>query len=292
MHLTDTHCHLDLEHFDADRHEVLNRAETHCIVHLLVPGLSLESSRSVLALVNSSSMLHAAIGVHPTEASTWGESTKEELRAMAGPDTHSSAMLKGDEGGRVEKIVAIGEIGLDYYWDRAPHELQRFVLREQLDLAASLCLPVIIHLREADDADHGPCMEHALAILDDWTAGLRSENNPLADAPGVLHSFSGGLDVAQKAISQRFFIGVSGPVTFKNARMKQELAAQLPLESLLIETDAPFLAPHPYRGKRNEPAFVAQIADKIAALQSRTLEEVARITTTNAARLFSWGETD
>jgi len=129
-----------------------------------------------------------------------------------------------------------------------------------------------------------------MKILEEWVAGLGSNNEALRANPGVLHSFSGSLETAQRAIGLNFCIGITGPITFKNAEKKQEMVAQLPLERMLIETDAPYLAPHPHRGKRNEPAFVYEIADKIAQLQSRNLDEVAAITTSNAARLFSWGE--
>ena len=189
------------------------------------------------------------------------------------------------------KVVAIGEIGLDYYWDSAPHDLQKNVLREQLDLAAELGLPVILHMREARDAPHGNCAADLLQILEEWVAGLRSGKSPLAERPGVLHSFSGSLETARAAMQLGFYIGVTGPVTFENARSRQEIVAALPLERLLIETDAPFQAPHPYRGKRNEPAYVRLIADKIALLHSCSLEEVAAVTSENAGRLFAWKET-
>jgi TatD DNase family protein len=153
-----------------------------------------------------------------------------------------------------------------------------------------LDLPVVIHLREKGDADHGPCAEDAMRILEEWVTGLGSNREVLKANPGVLHSFSGSLEMAKRAINLNFCIGITGPVTFKNAKQKQEMVTQLSLEQLLIETDAPYLAPHPHRGKRNEPAFVYEIADKIAQLQSRNLEEVAAVTTANAARLFSWGE--
>ena len=129
-----------------------------------------------------------------------------------------------------------------------------------------------------------------MKILEEWVAGLGSDKETLRKNPGVLHSFSESLETGQRAIGLNFYIGITGPVTFKNAKRKQEMVAQLPLEHLLIETDAPYLAPHPHRGKRNEPAFVYEIADKIAQLQSRDLENVADMTTSNAARLFSWGE--
>lgn len=129
-----------------------------------------------------------------------------------------------------------------------------------------------------------------MEILEKWVTSLGAENETLRKNPGVLHSFSGSLETAQRAIGLNFYIGITGPVTFKNALQKQEMIARLPLDRLLVETDAPYLAPHPHRGKRNEPAFVCEIADKIAQLQSRSQEEVATITTRNAARLFSWGE--
>jgi len=219
-------------------------------------------------------MLYAAVGVHPNESLTWDNASISALRELTvNPN-----------------VVAIGEIGLDYYWDTAPHDHQQRVFREQLDLAAELELPVVIHLREKGDATDGPCYQDAVSILEEWVADLGPDKEALRKNPGVLHSFSGSLETAQQAISLNFCIGVTGPVTFKNAGYKQEMVAQLPLEYLLIETDAPYLAPHPHRGKRNEPAFVAEITDKIAGLQSRNQEEVAIGTTRNATRLFSWGE--
>jgi TatD DNase family protein len=295
LQLTDTHCHLDLEHFAHDREEVIQRAESQGIIRIMIPAMDMVSSRFILNLAGTNPCLYAAIGVHPTEALSWTETTKQELRALASPDSslNSHPSSQGKMAGRSgkEKIAAIGEIGLDYYWDSAPHEHQQLVLHEQLDLAAELNLPVIIHLREKEDAIQGPCAQHALEILADWVSGFSDEQSALAQNPGVLHSFSGTIETAQRAIALNFFIGITGPVTYKNAQEKQTLVSELPLERLLIETDSPFLAPHPHRGKRNEPAFVAEIADKIAQLQSRNLEDVAIVTTSNAARLFAWGET-
>ncbi len=274
MVLADTHCHLDFNKFDADRPDVLVRALESGLTRILIPGLSLPACRDSVKLAKSHPMLYAAIGVHPTEALTWTESSYAELCRLA-----QSA----------RKVVAVGEIGLDYYWDAAPHALQQRVLQEQLNLASELNLPVIIHLREKDDAQGGPCAEDALSILSKWVERLREVGSPLVERPGVLHSFSSDHQTAEKAISLGFYIGVTGPVTFKNARQRQEIIASLPLERLLIETDAPFLAPVPQRGRRNEPAFVAFIAEKIATLHSTTPSEVANITTANAARLFAWG---
>jgi TatD DNase family protein len=283
MKLIDTHCHLDFHKFDEDRGAVIQRAEKAGLVRILIPALSLTSSLSAIKLAESHPMLYAAIGVQPNESLTWTESTIEELRAL-----YFARDVPLSETTR--KIVAIGEIGLDYYWEAAPHHHQQCVFRAQLELATELELPVIIHLREKDDAAGGPCADDAMSILEDWVAGLGTEQESLRKNPGVLHSFSGSLETAQRAIGLNFCIGITGPVTFKNAVQKQQMVAQLPLEHLLLETDAPYLAPHPHRGKRNEPAFVYEIADKIAQLQSRSQEQVATITTKNAARLFSWGE--
>ena len=275
MNLTDTHCHLDLEQFDLDRPAVLERASQAGLVHILIPGLSLPSSQSAVNLAGSHPILSAAIGVHPTEAATWNDSSIKELTALA-----SGA----------SKVSAIGEIGLDYYWNAATQDLQKSILRLQLDLAARLGLPVILHMRESKNALLEQCAGDLMQILETWIAGLRLAGNPLVERPGVLHSFSGSLETARRAIRLGFYIGVTGPITFKNAQARQEIFAALPLDHLLIETDAPFQTPHPHRGKRNEPSYVRLIADKIALLHARTIEEVAAATSENAGRLFAWKE--
>jgi TatD DNase family protein len=288
--LTDTHCHLDLEKFDLDREAALERAAREGVTRILIPGISLPSSRGVVKLAESHSMLYAAVGVHPTEAAAWNESTRDELLALFHSPTGTSAHQGRGAGGE-GKIVAIGEIGLDYYWDAAAHGLQKEVLRAQLGLAAETGLPVLLHMREARDASGEQCAGELLQILEEWCAGLRAGKNPLAERPGVLHSFSGSLETARTALRLGFYIGVTGPVTFENARARQAIIAALPLECILIETDAPFLAPHPFRGKRNEPAYVRLIADKIALLHACASEEVATITSANAGKLFAWKET-
>src|SRR5687767_10139090 len=239
MQLTDTHCHLDLEKFDADRQAVIERALAIGVTRILIPGITLKSSHTIVHLAGSHPNLFAAVGVHPDEALTWDPQTIPALRELA-------ADLK---------VVAIGEIGLDYYWDTAPHDYQQMVLKAQLDLAAELQLPVLIHLREKEDAPDGDCARDLLRILEEWAGRLRQEKSPLAERPGVLHSFSGSAQTAQKAIDLNFYIGVTGPLTFKKAQTRQEIITSLPMERLLMETDAPFLAPLPKRGERNEPAF-------------------------------------
>ncbi|MCS7010754.1 MAG: TatD family hydrolase [Anaerolineales bacterium] len=282
MALIDTHCHLDFPKFDPDRSTVIERAARVGVERILIPALTLTSALNVVKLAESHPRLLAAIGVHPTEAKTWDQSTKEELRHLL-----TSHTLSTEEGSKTYRnIVAIGEIGLDYYWDAAPAEVQKSVLWEQLELAAEYGLPVILHFREKGDAPDGPCAADLLSILEKWVNGLRTDRNPLAKHPGVLHSFSGSSKSAQQAIQLGFYIGVSGPVTYRKDR--QEVIATLPLEHLLLETDAPFLAPTPHRGKRNEPANLSLIADKIAILHQTTLETVATVTTANARQLFQW----
>lgn len=275
MTLTDTHCHLDFDKFDADRHEVIRRAQQAGVGRILIPGLTVTSSRAAVKLADSHPMLYAAIGVHPNEADTWDGQTVSALKELAANSL---------------KVVAIGEIGLDYYWNSSARETQIDILRDQLALASELQLPVVLHSREKADAEHGACTDDLMKILEEWAASLRSGKEALAERPGVLHSFSGSFETATRAINLGFYVGVTGPVTYKNAEQRRQLIGSLPLERLLIETDAPLLAPHPHRGKRNEPAFVVHIADKIAEIQSRTPQVVADVTTSNAARLLAWGE--
>jgi TatD DNase family protein len=272
MTLTDTHCHLDFNKFDSDRQTVLERAIQAGVGRILIPGLSLVSSLSAVKLAQSHSILFAAIGVHPTEASGFEPSILNDLRNLA----------------QQPKVKAIGEIGLDYYWAASPRDRQQKVLIDQLALAAELQLPVVIHFREEGDTSTGDCASDLITILEKWSSGLKRENSPLAERPGVLHSFSGTLETAQAAMRLGFFVGVSGPVTYKNGQSRQELVAALPLDHLLIETDAPFQTPHPHRGKRNEPAYVRLIADKIAFMRADTTELVVSATGRNAQRLFAW----
>ena len=273
--LTDTHCHLDFNAFDEDRPAVIQRALEVGVKRVLIPALDLESSRSAMRLAESHDHIYAAIGFHPTDLDTFSTDGLEKIRQLA---DHP-------------KVVAIGEIGLDYYWVKESDKraFQHEVLRAQLSLAGSLNKPVVVHMREENDAWFGQASVDLMKILSEWCETLRADHQPLAEKPGVLHSFNGNLETAQRAIDYIFYIGVTGPVTYKNAQEKRTIIGQLPLATLLIETDAPFLTPVPHRGKRNEPAFVTHIADKIAEIHKTTREQVAEITATNAARLFGWG---
>ena len=282
--LTDTHCHLDFNKFDADRNAVVKRALDAGVMRILIPGLELESSGAAIELAESHPFLYAAIGFHPTDLDKWKDSSIENLEDLILAHPLPSP-------GRGSKIVAIGEIGLDYYWVKEPDKRarQHEVLKQQLMLAQEANKPVVIHMREENDAWFGQASVDLLEILGEWHRELLARNHPLVEKPGVLHSFNGNLETAERAIALHFYIGITGPVTYKNAEEKRQIVRQLPLERLLIETDSPFLAPVPQRGKRNEPAFVAYIADKIAEIHMTTREQVAEITTVNAARLFGWG---
>ncbi len=268
--LADTHCHLDFQAFDEDRDEVLKRARQAGLVQLLNPGIDLGTSRAAVRLANMYAEVYAAVGVHPNDALTWDAGTLPTLRELA---STGEAVARS-------KVVAIGEIGLDYYRDWAPRDRQRQVLLDQLELAAELELPVVIHNRQA--------APDLLPILADWQAGLAAAGSPLAGRPGVLHSFSDAWEVAQEAIRLNFYIGINGPVTFRNAAGLQQVVARLPAAHLLIETDAPFLSPHPHRGQRNEPGRVRLIAEKIAELHQVPLSVMVEATSINAERLFHW----
>ena len=304
--LTDTHCHLDFNKFDEDREAVIQRAIEAGVERILIPSLELESSEAAIRLANLHPNLFAAVGFHPTDLDRWDESSIDALAKLVTSSNVTlsceaakgfeysegdSSLPMGAQNDMVKKIVAIGEIGLDYYWVKEPEKQarQRQVLKGQLQVAREANLPVIIHMREENDAWFGQASTDLLEILTEWQNGLTAANHPLAKKPGVLHSYNGNLEIAQKAISHNFYIGVTGPVTYKNAEEKRRIIHQLPLERLLIETDAPFLTPVPHRGKRNEPAFVAYIADKIAEIHLTTREHVAEVTAANAARLFGWG---
>lgn len=276
MRLTDTHCHLDFKKFDSDRDAVLERAKEAGLVRILIPGLDHKSSMDAVRLAETDPMIHAAVGFHPTDLEKFSEGSFEDLGRLA---DHP-------------KVVAVGEIGLDYYWVKDPQErkFQRAALRRQLAFAESIGKPVIIHMRDEDDAWSGQASVDLLEILTEWQDHLIKIKLPLAQDPGVLHSFNGDLHTARKALELNFYIGVTGPLTYKNADKKRDILRQIPLGKLLIETDAPFLTPVPHRGRRNEPAFVCHIADKIGEIQSISPAKAAAITTRNAARLFAWGD--
>ena len=269
--LADTHCHLNFEAFDSDRSEVIARARDVGIKHMLNPGIDLKSSQAAIELADAYPEVFAAVGVHPNDSLTWDDLSLDKLRELA----------------KLPKVVAIGEIGLDYYRDRAPREVQKHVFRQQLSLAAEMSLPVVIHTRNANTQDR-QAVSDVLDILEEWQAELAASGSGLAERPGVLHSYSADEIAAQQATAINFWIGVTGPVTFRNAVELQSVVASLPLERMLIETDAPFLTPQPHRGQRNEPAYVRLVAEKIAQIHHLPFDQVAGATTASAERLFNW----
>ena len=269
--LIDSHCHLDFEAFDGDRELVLDNARSAGVVGIINPAIDLHTSKTIVEMTIMNQAIRAAVGVHPNSAMTWNPDSQAELETLA----------------KSEQVLAIGEIGLDYYRDRAPRQVQQQVFQSQLDSAKKLEKPVIIHCRN-HSGENRFAFEDLLEILSAWQKDLVTSGSPLADRPGVLHSYSDTLHSAWQAIDLGFFIGITGPVTFSNAKMLQAIVSELPLDRLLIETDAPFLTPHPYRGKRNEPAYVRLVADKIAMINNLDAETVAQATTANAERLFNW----
>lgn len=260
MNLVDTHAHLDSSRYDRDRAAVISRALDAGVAQMITIGGSLEASRGAVALAQEYPFLYATVGIHPHNAVDLNGEALAELRQLA----------------QQPKVVAVGEIGLDFFRDLSPRDVQRRAFQAQLAWAARLGKPVVIHDRDAH--------QEVLDILADWAAG--QAHSSLAGRLGVLHTFSGDLSMAERAIDLGFYLSISGPVTYQNARDLPEVVRSMPLERLMVETDCPWLAPHPHRGKRNEPAYVRLVAEQIAALRGIELEKVAQATTTNARRLF------
>jgi TatD DNase family protein len=269
--LADTHCHLDFNIFDKDRTEVIDRARSVGVVRILNPGINILTSENALKLAQQYPEVYVAVGVHPNEANSWNDETINRLRILAAQPN----------------VVAIGEIGLDYYRDRTPPEKQLKIFKSQLGLAAELGLPVIIHTRNSSTDDQKATSD-AIKILTIWIEKLNDSNSELAACPGVLHSFSGDLLSAQNAITLNFCLGITGPVTYKNSGELHRVVGSVPLENLLIETDAPFLTPNPFRGKRNEPAYVKYVAEKIAEIQELSYDVVVETSQINSERIFRW----
>ena len=253
--LIDTHCHLDFDHFDEDRDRVIERAIKAGVQRIIVPAIDLSSCRKVLALAEQYECVFAAVGVHPNSSAEWEDNWTIALRAMA---SHP-------------KVLAIGEIGLDYYREWSPHPVQRRAFAAQLALADEVGLPVIIHNRQSDI---------------DVVRLLADSNIATNKNCGVLHSFSGSWEFASTVLEMGFYLGFTGPITYKKADELRDVAYRIPIDRMLIETDAPFLAPQQHRGKRNEPAFVRQVATKIAELRALSVDEIAEQTTANAVSLF------
>jgi TatD DNase family protein len=251
--IVDTHCHLNSEQLAGDVEGAIARAEAARVERLVVVGFDMPSSEQAVRLAEAHSQVWAAVAVHPHDARHYDPAAEDRLRALA----------------RHERVVAIGEIGLDYHYDFSPRQAQIQAFRAQIGLAREVGLPLIIHCREA--------YSDVLDILETEAAGVPSI---------VMHCWAGALAEAERALALGMFLGIGGVVTFKNAETLREVVRAAPEDRLLLETDAPYLAPAPHRGKRNEPAYTALVAAKVAEVRGVPLERVIAATTANAERVF------
>jgi TatD DNase family protein len=252
--LFDTHTHLNDSRFDEDREDVIQRARDEGVSLIVNVGFNRETIARTLHLADTYDFIYAAIGWHPHDAKDMQPSDLEWIEDIVN---------------KHPKVVAVGEMGLDYYWDNSPREIQQDVFRQQIQLAKRVGKPVIIHDRDAHD--------DVLRILQEEDA---------AEVGGVMHCFGGDTEMAKACLDINFYISFGGPLTFKNAKLPKEVAASVPVERLLIETDSPYLAPHPLRGKRNESSYVAYVARAMADIKGLPVEQLAEITTENGKRLF------
>ncbi len=256
MMLIDTHAHLDDKRFNQDRDELIRGLPQRGISRVISPGIDIKSSQHCVDLSDEYEIVYAGVGIHPHEVKDVEDDYLDGLCAMA----------------KSKKVVAIGEIGLDYYYDFSPRETQKKRFVEQIELAAQLELPVIIHNRDSHE---------------DMLNILKSNKNLIGG--GVMHCYSGSWEMAKVLLDLGLYISLGGPVTFKNAKRPVEIAKNIPLDRLLIETDSPYLTPVPYRGKRNDPGYVGLVAEKIAEIRRIGVEEIGEITTANAMALFHKG---
>ena len=249
----ETHAHYEDKKFDTDREELLRELPQQGISYVVNVGSSLETTRRSIELAEQYDYIYAAAGVHPEEAAELDEESFAWLRQQTGH----------------EKVVAVGEIGLDYYWPEPSHEIQKLWFERQIALAREVKLPIIIHSREA-----------AKDTMDIMKACRADE------VGGVVHCYSYSTEMAREFVDMGFYIGIGGVVTFKNAKKLKEVAAEIPLEHILLETDCPYMAPEPHRGKRNSSLYLPYVAEQIAALKGITAEEVCRVTMDNARRMY------
>ena len=250
--LFDTHAHLDDRAFDNDRAELLAALPGQGLALVMNPGCSLESSRNAVALANANDYIYAAVGSHPDVADEVNEEVLEEYRKLCKQNP---------------KVKAIGEIGLDYHYEDIPREIQLRAFRMQMELARELDLPVIVHEREAH--------EDGMNVVRDFP-----------EVTGVFHCYSGSAEMARQLVEKGWYIGFTGVLTFKNARKALEVATGIPRDRIVIETDCPYMAPVPFRGKRNDPGLVCHMAEKLAEIRGITAGEAARLTLENGKRLY------
>lgn len=249
----DTHAHYDDEAFEEDRELLLKKINEAGVETIVNVGASMASSKRSIALAEKYPFIYAAVGVHPDEVGELDEQKMEQLREMC---AHP-------------KVKAVGEIGLDYYWDKEKHELQKYWFRRQLELAHEQKLPVLIHSREA-----------AKDTLD-----LMKEAEPFK-LRGIIHCYSYSVELAREYLNMGYYLGIGGVLTFKNAKKLKEVAEYAPLSSIVLETDCPYLAPAPYRGKRNDSSMIAYTAEELARIKGVSVEEVLRITAENGKNLY------
>ena len=250
--LFDTHAHLDDRAFDADRSQLLAGLAEKGVGLVMNPGCSLASSRNAVAMAREIPWLYAAVGSHPDAADEVNDAVLEEYRKLCKLNP---------------KVKAIGEIGIDYHYEDIPRELQKKAFRDQMALAEELDLPVIVHEREAHEDGMGVVKE-------------------FSKVKGVFHCYSGSSEMAQQLVELGWYIGFTGVLTFKNARKAIETAQSIPLERIVLETDCPYMAPEPFRGRRNDPGYLYRMAEKLAEVREVSPEEICRITTENGKRLY------
>jgi len=250
--LFDTHAHMDDRAFDTDRAELLRSLPEQGLELVMNPGCSLESSRNASRLSQEYDYLYAAVGSHPDAADEVNEEVLEEYRKLCKLNP---------------KIKAIGEIGLDYHYEDIPRELQLIAFRAQMALAKELGLPTIVHERDAH--------EDGMAVVREFP-----------EVTGVFHCYSGSAEMARQLVDKGWYIGFTGVLTFKNARKAVEVAASIPLERIVLETDCPYMAPEPFRGKRNHPGYLYRMAEKLAEIRGMSVEEIHAITVENGRRLY------
>lgn len=263
--LSDTHCHLYLQPLNKNIKRILQSAEKNGVRKILVPGVDIGTSITALEISRQNpNFVYPAVGIHPNYSADIGQEDIDKIQSIC----------------EHQVVAAVGEIGLDFYRNYSPKEKQIFVFHEMLRIAEELGLPICLHNRDAD--------EILIELLENWFHNLVKKNSQLSKRPGVFHSFSGSYKIVSWAIEHNFLLGISGPITYKKAEGLQEIVKELDLRHLIIESDAPYLTPEPFRGKTNEPGYVRFIAEKIANIKSIDIEKVIRQTSENAEYLFMW----
>ncbi|MDD3236618.1 MAG: TatD family hydrolase [Candidatus Gastranaerophilales bacterium] len=254
--MIDTHAHIDMDCYKEDFEKVLARAKANGIEKIIIPAAAEKDFDKIINLAEKYDNIYAAIGVHPEDAKLYTEKSHDKIIQLA----------------KHKKVIAIGEIGLDYYWDKTTIDIQQKIFKDQIEIAKAVNKPILVHDRDAH--------EDSFNIIKNTNAGAIDV---------VMHCFSGSVEFAKQCINEGWYIALGGVTTFKNAKKAKEVAKIVPLDKLLLETDSPYMTPTPHRGEQNEPAFVKFVAIEIANLRNVTLEEIDNTTTDNACRIFDFG---